>query len=132
MRALARLVARADGRGGTVLTELHGETPLLLRQTPGDGRVVTVYVVGGAAGPLAGDDLRLEIDVGPGAPGWAGPAVLGGAPATGSLLVVDPARPAEPATVEGTLARLPLAGGPATLWIATAPDAHTLRTHLAV
>ncbi|MEV1012198.1 urease accessory protein UreD [Micromonospora sp. NPDC049801] len=236
MRAFARVVARADGRGGTTLTELRGETPLLLRQTPGDGRVVTVYVVGGAAGPLAGDDLRLEIDVGPGAavrvhsvaasvalpgrpgavsrmavravvhdggalhwlpeqlvaaagcahlaesrielaagarltwrdevicgrygetpgaavvhtrvdydgrpllrqslavgpgaPGWAGPAVLGGASATGSLLVVDPSRPAEPAMVEGTLARLPLAGGPATLWSATAPDAHTLRAHL--
>ncbi|WP_431880534.1 urease accessory protein UreD [Micromonospora chalcea] len=236
MRAYARLVARADGRGGTVLAELRGETPLLLRQTPGRGRAVTVYVVGGAAGPLPGDDLRLEIDVGPGAavrlhtvaasvalpgrpgvvsrmvvravvhdggalhwlpeqlvaaagcahlaeswvevaagarltwrdevicgrygeapgsavvhtrvdydgrpllrqslavgpgaPGWAGPAVLGGAPATGSLLVVDPSLPHEPATVEGTVARLPLAGGPATLWTATAADAHTLRAHL--
>lgn len=238
MRAFARLVARADGRGGTVLTEVHGETPLLLRQTPGNCGVATVHVVGGAAGPLAGDDLRLEIDVGPGAavrvhsvaasvalpgrpgavsrmavravvhdgaalhwlpeqlvaaagcahlaesrielaagarlswrdelicgrygeapgsavvhtqvdyddrpllrqslavgpqaPGWAGPAVLGGAPATGSLLVVDPSGPAPPASVEGTVARLPLAGGPATLWTATAPDAHTLRAHLAV
>ncbi|MCO1613239.1 urease accessory protein UreD [Micromonospora sp. CPM1] len=238
MRAYARLVARADGRGGTVLAELRGETPLLLRQTPGSGRGVTVYVVGGAAGPLAGDDLRLEIDVGPGAavrlhtvaasvalpgrpgavsrmavravvhdggalrwlpeqlvaaagcahlaesrvelaagamltwrdevicgrygeapggavvhtrvdydgrpllrqslevgpgaPGWAGPAVLGGAPATGSLLVVDPSLPHETATVEGTVARLPLASGPATLWTATAPDAHTLRAHLDV
>ncbi|MEU3114217.1 urease accessory protein UreD [Micromonospora chalcea] len=236
MRAYARLVARADSRGGTVLAELRGETPLLLRQTPGRGRAVTVYVVGGAAGPLAGDDLRLEIDVGPGAavrlhtvaasvalpgrpgvvsrmavravvhdggalhwlpeqlvaaagcahlaeswvevaagarltwrdevicgrygeapgsavvhtrvdydgrpllrqslavgpgaPGWAGPAVLGGAPATGSLLVVDPSLPHESATVEGTVARLPLAGGPATLWTATAADAHTLRAHL--
>ncbi|MFG1712805.1 urease accessory protein UreD [Micromonospora sp. NPDC049203] len=236
MRAYARLVARADGRGGTVLAELRGETPLLLRQTPGGGRGVTVYVVGGAAGPLAGDDLRLEIDVGPGAavrlhtvaasvalpgrpgvvsrmavravvrdggvlhwlpeqlvaaagcahlaesqvelaagarltwrdevicgrygetpggavvhtrvdydgrpllrqslavgpgaPGWAGPAVLGGASATGSLLVVDPSLPHDPATVEGTVARLPLAGGPATLWTATAADAHTLRAHL--
>ncbi|WP_328374163.1 urease accessory protein UreD [Micromonospora zamorensis] len=238
MRALARLVARADGRGGTVLVELHGETPLLLRQTPADGVVATVHLVGGAAGPLAGDDLRLEIEVGPGAavrvhtvaasialpgrpgavsrmvvsavvhagatlhwlpeqlvaaagcahfaesrvavaagaslrwrdelicgrygeapggavvhtqvdyagrpllrqslavgpraPGWAGPAVLGGAPATGSLLVVDPSRPADPAAVDGTVARLPLAGGPATLWTATAPDAHTLRAHLTV
>ena len=68
--------------------------------------------------------------MGPRAPGWAGPAVLGGAPATGSLLVVDPSRPAEPAAVDGTVARLPLAGGPATLWTATAPDAHTLRAHL--
>ncbi|WP_433260582.1 urease accessory protein UreD [Micromonospora vinacea] len=236
MRALARLVARADGRGGTALVELHGETPLLLRQTPTDGGVATVHLVGGAAGPLAGDDLRLEIEVGPGAavrvhsvaasialpgragavsrmavravvhagatlhwlpeqlvaaagcahlaesrieldagatlrwrdelicgrygeapggavvhtqvdyagrpllrqslavgphaPGWAGPAVLGGAPATGSLLVVDPSQLAGPPTAEGSVARLPLAGGPATLWTATAADAHTLRAHL--
>ncbi|WFE53776.1 urease accessory protein UreD [Micromonospora sp. WMMD1155] len=236
MRARARLVARADGRGGTTLVELRGETPLLLRQTPADGGVATVHLVGGAAGPLAGDDLRLEIEVGPGAavrvhtvaasialpgrsgavsrmtvravvhggatlhwlpeqlvaaagcahlaesrielapgavlawrdelicgrygeapggavvhthvdyadrpllrqslavgphaPGWAGPAVLGGASATGSLLLVDDSRPVEPATVDGTVARLPLAGGPATLWTATAPDAHTLRAQL--
>ncbi|MEU5903433.1 urease accessory protein UreD [Micromonospora sp. NPDC047467] len=240
MRALARLVARADGRGGTALVEVHGETPLLLRQTPARNGTPTVYVVGGAAGPLAGDDLRLDIEVGPGAavrlhtvaasvalpgrpgavsrmvvravvhagatlhwlpeqlvaaagcahlaeshvelaagaslrwrdelicgrfgeepgsavvhtrvdyddrpllrqslavgphaPGWAGPAVLGGAPATGSLLVVDPSRPAEPAQVRAyrSVARLPLAGGPATLWSATAPDAHTLRAQLTV
>ncbi|NJP30955.1 urease accessory protein UreD [Micromonospora thermarum] len=238
MRAAARLVARADGRGGTTLVELRGETPLLLRQVPTRRGGVTVYVVGGAAGPLAGDDLRLHIEVGagaavrvhtvaasvalpgrpdatsrmlvravvaagaalhwlpeqlvaaagcahvaesrisvadggalswrdelvcgrygeepgdavvdtvvdhggrpllrqslavgPDAPGWAGPAVLGGAPATGSLLVLDPSRPAEPplVTAGGTVARLPLAGGPATLWTATAPDAHTLRRHL--
>jgi urease accessory protein len=74
--------------------------------------------------------LRQSLAVGPGAPGWAGPAVLGGAPATGSLLVVDPSLPHGTATVEGTVARLPLAGGPATLWTATAPDAHTLRAHL--
>ncbi|MFF5180137.1 urease accessory protein UreD [Micromonospora sp. NPDC000316] len=238
MRASARMVARADGRGGTALVEVHGETPLLLRQTPARNGTPTVYVVGGAAGPLAGDDLRLDIEVGPGAavrvqtvaasvalpgrpgavsrmvvravvhagatlhwlpeqlvaaagcahlaesrvelaaeaslrwrdelicgrfgeepgsavvhtsvdyddrpllrqslavgphaPGWAGPAVLGGASATGSLLVVDPSSPAQPAQVwaDGAVARLPLADGPATLWTATALDAHTLRTHL--
>ncbi|TCC00573.1 urease accessory protein UreD [Micromonospora zingiberis] len=236
MRATARLVARADRHGRTALAELRGESPLLLRQVAATGGGVTVYVVGGAAGPLAGDELRLDVEVGPGAvvrvqtvaasialpgrpgavsrmlvrvsvaadavlhwlpeqlvaaagcahvadaqvdvaeggtlhwrdelicgrhgeqpghaeintwvdlagrpllrqslsvgpdaPGWAGPAVLSGAPATGSLLVVDPARPAEPPAVRGTVARLPLAGGPATLWTATAPDAHTLRTYL--
>ncbi|PZG21174.1 urease accessory protein UreD [Micromonospora craterilacus] len=236
MRATARLVARADGHGRTVLPELRGESPLLLRQVPAGDGGVTVYVVGGAAGPLAGDELRLDVEVGPGAvvrvhtvaasialpgrpgpvsrmlvratvaagatlrwlpeqlvaaagcahvgdaqvdvaeggtlhwrdelicgrhgeqpghaevntwvdlagrpllrqsltvgpdvPGWAGPAVLGGAAATGSLLVVDPARPAEPPAVAGTVARLPLAGGLATLWTATAADAHTLRAYL--
>lgn len=67
MRAVARLVAVADGRGGTVLRELRGESPLLLRQAAAEDGVATVYVVGGAAGPLAGDDLRLTVEVGPGA-----------------------------------------------------------------
>jgi urease accessory protein len=63
MRALARLVAEADGRGGTRLAVLRGESPLLLRRTgPAE-----VHLVGGAAGPLRGDDLRLEVAVGPGA-----------------------------------------------------------------
>jgi urease accessory protein len=34
----------------------------VLRPTPG-----AIYLVGAAAGPMGGDDLRLEIDVGPGA-----------------------------------------------------------------
>jgi urease accessory protein len=69
MRALARIVAETDHRGGTRLAVLRGESPLLLRRTgpqTADGRV-TVHLVGGAAGPLRGDDLRLEIEVGPGA-----------------------------------------------------------------
>ena len=68
MRAVARLVVEADGRGGTRLAVLRGESPLLLRRTgPRAGAGLTVHLVGGAAGPLRGDDLRLEIDVGPGA-----------------------------------------------------------------
>ncbi|MEV4138862.1 urease accessory protein UreD [Dactylosporangium sp. NPDC049742] len=71
MRAHARVVAEADGRGGTRLAQLRGETPLLLRRTGVaaglDAGWATVHVVGGAAGPLGGDDLRLDIEVGPGA-----------------------------------------------------------------
>jgi urease accessory protein len=69
VRASARLVAEADGRGGTRLASLAGESPLLLRRTGGRGAAasVTVHLVGGAAGPLRGDDLRLHIGVGPGA-----------------------------------------------------------------
>jgi urease accessory protein len=68
MRALARIVAEPDGRGGTRLAVLHGESPLLLRRTGArSGTGVTVHLVGGAAGPLRGDDLRVEISVGPGA-----------------------------------------------------------------
>jgi urease accessory protein len=57
------LVARADGAGVTRLTVLRGEPPLLLRRT-GTRRV---HLVGGAAGPLAGDRLALHVDVGAGA-----------------------------------------------------------------
>jgi urease accessory protein len=67
MKASARIVAEADGRGGTRLAVLRGESPLLLRRTgPRFGaRDVTVHLVGGAAGPLGGDELRLEVAVGP-------------------------------------------------------------------
>jgi urease accessory protein len=61
MFANALIVAEADVHGGTRLARLRGEPPLLLRQT-GPG---LVHLVGGAAGPLGGDDLRLDIDVGP-------------------------------------------------------------------
>ncbi|XVV10458.1 urease accessory protein UreD [Actinoplanes sp. CA-131856] len=63
MKAYARIAAVSDGRGGTRLAELRGESPLLPRRT-GPARV---HLVGGAAGPLRGDQLRLEIVVGPGA-----------------------------------------------------------------
>jgi urease accessory protein len=86
MRAEARVVATLDGRGRTRLDVLRGESPLLLRRTgphlsrssgggpdgggtaPAEnGAGVTVHLVGGAAGPLRGDELRLEIEVGAGA-----------------------------------------------------------------
>jgi urease accessory protein len=63
MKACARIVAEPDGRGGTRLVELRGDVPLLPRRTgPGE-----VHLVGGAAGPLGGDQLRLEIQVRAGA-----------------------------------------------------------------
>ncbi|GGM89675.1 urease accessory protein UreD [Dactylosporangium sucinum] len=62
MRAAARVVAQADGPR-TALTVLKGEPPLLPRRTgPNE-----VHFVGGAAGPLGGDELSIEIEVGPGA-----------------------------------------------------------------
>lgn len=57
MIAHARIVARGDR-----LVRLRSEPPLALRDTP-DG----VYLVGAAAGPLGGDQLTIEIDVGDGA-----------------------------------------------------------------
>jgi urease accessory protein len=68
MRAHARIVAEADRRGGTRAAVLRGESPLLLRRTgPRTGGRLTVHLVGGAAGPMRGDDLRLDIEVGPAA-----------------------------------------------------------------
>jgi urease accessory protein len=62
MRAVARVVAAA-GSNGTRLAVLRGEPPLLLRRTG----PAQVHLVGGAAGPLGGDDLRLDIEVAAGA-----------------------------------------------------------------
>jgi urease accessory protein len=67
VRAAARVVAGPDGSGGTRLTTLYGEPPLLPRRTGPAGGAARVHLVGGAAGPLGGDDLTLEIEVGPGA-----------------------------------------------------------------
>lgn len=66
MRAQARVRAEGDGRGGTRLVVLRSAPPLSLRRTgpPGAGPMV-VHVVGSAAGPLAGDELRLVVEVGP-------------------------------------------------------------------
>ncbi len=63
MKACARISATADGRGVTRLTELYGEAPLLPRLTGPE----QVHLVGGAAGPLGGDRLRLEVTVADGA-----------------------------------------------------------------
>ncbi|GAA2347653.1 urease accessory protein UreD [Dactylosporangium salmoneum] len=65
MRAAARIVAEREGHR-SVLRVLKGEAPLLPRRTG----PCAVHIVGGAAGPLGGDDLSLEIEVGPGAELW--------------------------------------------------------------
>ncbi|HAI64799.1 MAG TPA: urease accessory protein, partial [Acidimicrobiaceae bacterium] len=57
MLARAELVAEAsDGR--LTLPVLRSDPPILLRPT-GD----TVHLVGGSAGPLGGDRLRLDVTV---------------------------------------------------------------------
>lgn len=70
MRARAALaVARRDGR--TVVTTLRGQAPLALvprRGTAGAAAPeAVVHLVGSASTPLAGDDVELEVTVGPGA-----------------------------------------------------------------
>jgi urease accessory protein len=63
MHALARIVAEPDGSGGTRLPVLCGQSPLLVRRTG----ATRVHLVGGAAGPLGGDDLTVCVEVRAGA-----------------------------------------------------------------
>src|SRR5205823_3794346 len=66
----------------TRLTSLAGQAPLLLRETDarqdphvgrsaadaaGEAGAALVHLVGGAAGPLGGDELHCAVDLGPGA-----------------------------------------------------------------
>jgi urease accessory protein len=59
---VAEIVAVAGTAGVTRLPVLSSQVPLVLRRTP-----EAVYVVGGAAGPIGGDELALGISVGAGA-----------------------------------------------------------------
>ncbi|MEV8533371.1 urease accessory protein UreD [Streptomyces sp. NPDC051211] len=67
MRATARIAARADGRGATVLPVLTGEGPLALRRTRGTGAEAGVTLVGAMSAPLGGDHLTVRAAAGPGA-----------------------------------------------------------------
>jgi urease accessory protein len=59
--ARAEIVAGPDGAADPIARVLRSESPLLLRWT-----APTVHLLGGAAGPLAGDDLAVAVAVGPG------------------------------------------------------------------
>lgn len=60
VRAEAAIVAALDPASGvTRLPVLRSQVPLVLRRTPD-----AVYLVGGAAGPIGGDQLDLRVDVG--------------------------------------------------------------------
>src|SRR5580692_7692395 len=60
--ATASIEAVVGAGGVTRLPVLASQAPLVLRRTP-----ESVYLVGGAAGPLGGDSLALRIAVGAGA-----------------------------------------------------------------
>lgn len=62
LTAAARIEAVAGPGGTTRLPVLSSQAPLVLRRTPS-----AVYLVGGAAGPIGGDELSLWIAVGSGA-----------------------------------------------------------------
>lgn len=61
MNATAAVSASADTGGISRVHRLRSAAPLILRDTPNG-----VFLVGGAGGPLGGDHLQLEIEVGPG------------------------------------------------------------------
>nr|WP_307819112.1 urease accessory protein UreD [Streptomyces sabulosicollis] len=105
VRATARLVAEADGRGGTALPVLAGDGPLALRRTRAVGGEACVTVVGAMSAPLGGDRIALEAAVGPGAR-----LRVGSAAATIAL----PGRAAGPAHYE---IRLTVADGAALHWL---------------
>ncbi|MFG2294302.1 urease accessory protein UreD [Streptomyces sp. NPDC048603] len=67
LRATARIVAEADGRGGTALPVLAGEGPLAPRRTRGTGPEAGVMLVGAMSAPLGGDHLTVRATAGPGA-----------------------------------------------------------------
>ncbi|MFD4569989.1 urease accessory protein UreD [Streptomyces sp. NPDC058475] len=67
IRAIARIVARADGRGGTALPVLSGDGPLALRRTRANGSEARVMLVGAMSGPLGGDRFSVEVRVEEGA-----------------------------------------------------------------
>lgn len=67
LQATARIVAQRGATGTTSLPEIRSAVPIVLRRTGESGPDAWVHLVGGAAGPLGGDQLRLEIVVGPGA-----------------------------------------------------------------
>jgi urease accessory protein len=60
--ARAAVTAECDSSGRTRLTRLRSDGPLAVRETSD-----AVYLVGAAAGPLGGDELELDLRVGPGA-----------------------------------------------------------------
>ncbi|MEU1518258.1 urease accessory protein UreD [Streptomyces sp. NPDC005811] len=67
VRAVARIGATADGRGGTALPVLESDGPLALRRTRGAGDEARVVLVGAMSGPLGGDRFAVEARVGGGA-----------------------------------------------------------------
>jgi urease accessory protein len=54
-------------RGRTVVTRSRGQVPLAARAVAGDARALRVALVQTAASLLSGDDVRVEVEVGPGA-----------------------------------------------------------------
>ncbi len=102
---------------------------VLGRHGEGPGRLTSRIDIDAAGVPL----LRHELRVGPGEPGWEGPAITGGAGAVGMVVVIGPrdraGAPPPGAWRSPEAAMLPLAGGGAVM-SAMASGAHELRRQL--
>lgn len=67
MKAVTDIEVIVDDRGHSVASVMRCEAPLLFRVADEPGPVLVLSMVGGAAGPLGGDDLQLRLHVGEGA-----------------------------------------------------------------
>lgn len=71
MRARARVVVELGPDGRSTVRELRSQPPLALVPQRGAmaarSAVATVHMVGSATSPLGGDDVGLDVEVGPGA-----------------------------------------------------------------
>jgi urease accessory protein len=71
VRARARVVVELGPDGRSVVRELRSQPPLALvpqrGATAARSPVATVHMVGSATSPLGGDDVGLDVEVGPGA-----------------------------------------------------------------
>ncbi|MER5867350.1 urease accessory protein UreD [Kitasatospora sp. NPDC002040] len=112
--------ARLRYREEQVLGRLHDWT-----RGGGPGRLTSRLTVRQAGQVI----LDQQTDLGPGAPGWDGPACLGGHRAVGQLLTVGLPAPTAPAAGDAALMALP--GHGAALLTALAPDGLQLRRALA-
>lgn len=130
------IAAKGCDHVSRALVELDGDARLTWREEvvcgrhgeePGDARLESTVRRDGRT------LMRQELAVGPRAPGWAGPSMLGGGRATGTLLMVDPLwtdKPPEAAVLGPGAALMPLAGGPAALATAVGGDLREVRAAL--
>jgi urease accessory protein len=67
MISATEVVVALDRRGHTIVQRMRCEAPMLVRVVGEPGPRLTLAMVNGAAGPLGGDQLRFQLDVGAGA-----------------------------------------------------------------
>ncbi len=106
---------------------MFAEAPLLLRATSGGGDALTIHLVGGAAGPLGGDCIHLDLDV-------AAEATLIVRSVAASMAQPGPGSQSSGSTA--TIAAAVAAGASLDWWpeplVSVASSRHTMNTDLSV